>query len=102
MRLHHGVSPREQFHAHAFARFEHLPIRWTDLPAAGLASVEEIQNVCFVETRKLTQSSDRPAHLRAFHRAQESDRDANRVGHPGQRQSLRGSQLPKMSPYCAS
>src|ERR1700676_1203001 len=57
MRLHHCVSPSQQLHANSRASLQNLSLRWLHLPAARSRCIEEIQDVRFVKSCKLAQSS---------------------------------------------
>src|SRR5712692_3707411 len=93
VRLHDGIAPGQEFHANTGPRFQHFALLRRHHSAVGFRRIKKIEDVGFVEARQLTQCGHRGAHVRTLESAEESQRNAHRLGHMGQRKPVFGTQL---------
>jgi len=86
MRLHRGVAPGEEFHAHAFGGFENLTLRGMDDAGVFLGGLEERKDVGAVVAGDAAKRGDGGTHLAALERTEESYGDAGGAGYLGKRE----------------
>src|SRR5581483_7325188 len=80
MRLHRGVAPGEEFHAHAFGGFENLTLRGMDDAGVFLGGLEERKDVGAVVAGDAAKRGDGGTHLAALERTEESYGEAGGAG----------------------
>src|SRR5712692_4627371 len=84
VRLHYFVTPGEQLHAHAGTGFEHLALGRTHQSGIRFRRIEKIKDVGAVVACQSAQGADGGAHLRAFERTEEANRNSRPGGDFGE------------------
>src|SRR6266478_3403691 len=95
MRLHGGVAPSQEFHAHASVGFQNFSLLGTHQAGVFSGGFEERKNIGAIETRDAPKSSDRRAHLAAFERAEKTDGDSSSASHLREGKSAARAQAAK-------
>lgn len=73
VRLHDGIAPSEQLHAHAGTGFQNFAIGGADEPGIFSHYFEKRNNIGFIKTRDAAQGGDGGAHLSALEGAEKPD-----------------------------
>src|ERR1700724_4195858 len=81
MRLHGGISPRQEFHANAGIRLQNFSLRRTHEAGILACSFEQRKNIGAIEARDATEGGHRRAHLAALERAEKTDGAAGAASH---------------------
>src|ERR1700738_4507186 len=66
VRLHGGVAPGKQFHAHARSGLQNFALRWAHQARIFLSGFEKRKNVSPIKACDAPQCSDRRTHLATF------------------------------------
>src|SRR5579859_3877103 len=95
MRLHGGVAPGEQFHAHALGSLQDFAFARADQAGIVLGGFKEGKDVGAVVAGDAAHGGDGGAHLAAFEGAEKTDGDAGGASDLGKRKTATLTQATK-------
>src|SRR6266699_4943491 len=92
VRLHRGVPPGKQLHAHAWRGLQDFSLMWAHKTRIIAGGFEERKNVGAVEAGDAAQRGNRRAHLAALEGAEKAHGNTGGASHLCQREPAVGSQ----------
>src|SRR5258707_9701231 len=81
MRLHDGIAPGEEFHAHAGIGLQDFSLRWTHEARILSGGFEQGKDIGAIEARDAPQGGHGRTHLAALERAEEAAGDSGGASH---------------------